>query len=225
MTVFRLGDSLIFPPPHLADADGLLAVGGDLSPQRLLLAYQSGIFPWYSRQTPILWWSLDPRLVLFPSELKVPKSLDRVMKKGLLRVTTDNAFGRVIQECAAVRRERGEGTWILPEMVDAYCRLHELGYAHSLEAWREGKLAGGLYGVSIGCVFFGESMFTRVTDASKAALIHLIRSLDQWGYELVDCQMTTSHLQRFGARELPRSRFLALLQKAVKKKPSSSSWR
>ncbi len=176
MPVFRLTHKLIFPPAHYADPDGLLAVGGDLSPERLLLAYQQGIFPWYSANTPILWWSPDPRLVLFPDELKVSKSLQRVLKKGVFKVTVDRAFLDVIKHCAAVKREYGEGTWIVPEMVEAYHLLHQFGFAHSVESWQEGQLVGGLYGVALGRVFFGESMFTEKSDASKVALVHLVQT-------------------------------------------------
>lgn len=224
MTVFRLGESLLFPPPHYADPDGLLAVGGDLSCERLLLAYKSGIFPWYSEETPILWWSPDPRLVLFPEELKVSKSLRRVIRKQVFQVTLNRAFRQVMEQCAEVRREQGEGTWILPEMVDAYCRLRRLGYAHSVESWYEGELVGGLYGVAIGRAFFGESMFMRKTDASKVAFVHLVGLLQQWKYELIDCQMTTSHLQSFGAREISRKDFLARLRRAVKKSSPQGAW-
>jgi leucyl/phenylalanyl-tRNA--protein transferase len=217
MTVFRLSRALRFPPVDYADPDGLLAVGGDLSPERMLLAYRSGIFPWYSPDTPILWWSPDPRMVLFPRELKVSKSLRRVLKKRCFEVTFDREFPRVMEECANVREEMGEGTWILPEMIEAYCLLHEMGYAHSVESWCEGKLAGGLYGVALGGAFFGESMFMRKTDASKVAFVHLVRFLQNHGCDLIDCQMTTSHLQRFGAREVSRKEFLDRLERAVEK--------
>jgi leucyl/phenylalanyl-tRNA--protein transferase len=224
MTVFRLNETLHFPSPHYADPDGLLAIGGDLSPQRLLLAYRSGIFPWYSEETPILWWSPDPRLVLFPRELKIPKSLQRVIKKGIFQVTFDKAFRQVMEQCALVREEKREGTWIFPEMIEAYCRLHDLDYAHSVESWHQRKLVGGLYGVSVGHAFFGESMFMRKTDASKVALVYLVRFLQRENYELIDCQMTTSHLQRFGAREIHREEFLARLEKAVSVRSSGEAW-
>ncbi len=224
MPVFRLTHKLIFPPAHHADPDGLLAVGGDLSPERLLLAYQQGIFPWYSANMPILWWSPDPRLVLFPDELKVSKSLHRALKKGVFKVTADRAFLEVIRHCAAVKREYGEGTWIVPEMVEAYHSLHRLGYAHSVESWQEGELVGGLYGVAMGHVFFGESMFTEKTDASKVALVHLVRLLRQWHFELIDCQVTTAHLKSFGAREISRQDFFERLAAATAEPDRRGSW-
>jgi leucyl/phenylalanyl-tRNA--protein transferase len=224
MPVYRLSESLDFPSPHDAEPDGLLAVGGDLSPPRLLLAYRHGIFPWYSQDTPILWWSPDPRLVLFPEELKIAKSLQRVVRKGRFTVTFDRDFGGVIRACAAVRRRQGEGTWLVPEMILAYSRLHELGYAHSVESWFEGRLVGGLYGVALGRVFFGESMFTTMPDASKVAFVHLVDRLAAWGFEMIDCQVTTHHLQRFGAREISRSDFLSRLRRAVNVPPPRGAW-
>ena len=224
MPVFHLTQKLGFPPAHYADPDGLLAVGGDLSPERLLLAYQQGIFPWYSGETPPLWWSPDPRLVLFLNELKVSKSLQRVLKRDFFRVTLDKAFLEVIQNCAEVGRRCGEGTWILPEMIEAYHLLHRLGHAHSVECWLEGELVGGLYGVAIGRVFFGESMFTRRTDASKVALVHLVRLLRYWDFELIDCQVSTAHLQSLGAREISRDEFLSHLTGATGEASHCGSW-
>ena len=224
MPVFRLSQELGFPPPHYADPDGLLAVGGDLSPKRLLLAYRQGIFPWYSQDTPPLWWSPDPRLVLFPNEFKVSKSLQRVLKKDLFKVTLDRAFLEVIRRCAAVRREHGGGTWIVPEMVHAYHLLHRLGYAHSVESWQGGELVGGLYGVAMGRIFFGESMFTEKTDASKVALVRLVQLLRRWDFALIDCQVTTAHLKSFGAREIPRRDFLDRLAGAVREPTRCGSW-
>lgn len=224
MPVFRLTKSLLFPPCHYAEPDGLLAVGGDLSPERLLLAYRMGIFPWYSEDTPILWWSPDPRLVLFPEELKVSSSLRRAIRKGVFQVTMDRAFRQVMEGCATIVRKSAEGTWILPEMVEAYCRLHRLGYAHSVESWYGGELVGGLYGVAIGRVFFGESMFARMTDASKVAFVHLVGLLRHWDFELIDCQVTTTHLQRFGAREIPREEFLDRLETALVKSTYRGRW-
>jgi leucyl/phenylalanyl-tRNA---protein transferase len=224
MPVFRLTKEFVFPAPHNADPDGLLAVGGDLSPERLLLAYQHGIFPWYSAETPPLWWSPDPRLVLFLNELKVSKSLQRVLRKNLFQVTLDQAFLEVIQSCAKVRRRCGQGTWILPGMIEAYHLLHRLGYAHSVESWMEGTLVGGLYGVAIGRVFFGESMFAQETDASKAALVRLVQLLRQWDFKLIDCQITTSHLQSLGAREIPREEFLSHLTGATREATHCGSW-
>jgi len=224
MPVFRLTKALVFPPCHYAEPDGLLAVGGDLSPERLLLAYRQGIFPWYSEHAPILWWSPDPRLVLFPRELKITKSLQRVIKKNVFKVTIDKAFRNVIMHCAEVRRNHGEGTWIVPEMLDAYCLLHRLGYAHSVESWYQGELVGGLYGVALGRVFFGESMFAKRTDASKVALVYLVRLLRQWQFELIDCQVTTHHLMTFGAREIPREDFLALLAASIRNPVTPELW-
>lgn len=215
MPVFRLTDELIFPHPSYADPGGLLAVGGDLSPGRLLLAYAQGIFPWYSDISPILWWSPDPRLVLFPDELKVSKSLKRVINKKIFSVTIDKAFLEVIRACAEVRTETGQETWINEDMIAAYLRLHRLGYAHSVECWYSGSLAGGLYGVAMGKAFFGESMFMRKTDASKVALVHLVDVAREVGFEFIDCQTTTSHLMSLGAREIPRKEFLALLGEAL----------
>ncbi|SMC20065.1 leucyl/phenylalanyl-tRNA--protein transferase [Desulfacinum hydrothermale DSM 13146] len=223
MPIFSLSKDIAFPPPELAEPDGLLALGGDLSPRRLVLAYRMGIFPWYAKDTPILWWSPDPRLVLFVDELHISHSLRRVLKKKRFHVTFNRAFARVIDACARVRIEQGEDTWLVPEMIEAYRRLHELGYAHSVETWLEDRLVGGLYGVAIGRVFFGESMFSIVSDASKVALVHLARRMAQCGYELIDCQVTTKHLKRFGAREIPRSRFLRLLDRLTAQ-PASPFW-
>lgn len=224
MPVFRLSGTHSFPPCELADPDGLLAVGGDLSPRRLLRAYSLGIFPWYSHDTPILWWSPDPRLVLFPHELKVSRSLRRVLKKNTFTVTFNGAFARVIGECAAIRLEKGEETWLSPEMVEAYVRLHRLGHAHSVEAWCGRELAGGLYGVSLGRVFFGESMFARRSDASKVAFVHLVNVLKLRRFHMIDCQVTTGHLKSLGAREISRETFLLHLQKAVNEVPASMDW-
>lgn len=188
----------------LEEPNGLLALGGDLSAPRLLYAYAHGIFPWYGEDQPILWWSPDPRMVLLPAELKVSRSLRRRLRRGDYRVTTNRAFRRVVEECAAPRATQ-TGTWIVPEMVEAYCRLHELGHAHSVESWHDGTLAGGLYGVAIGSVFFGESMFSREPDASKVALAHLC----ELGFALIDCQLPSEHLARLGARTVPRSDFCA----------------
>src|SRR5210317_1959432 len=189
MPVYQLSEDLIFPSPYLASKEGLLAIGGDLSPQRLLLAYSNGIFPWYSEGEPILWWSPDPRLVLYPDELNVSRSLKKVIKQGSFEVTIDRAFEAVITECAQVRLENHEGTWIVAEMVQAYCRLHESGFAHSVEAWAGERLAGGLYGVSLGKCFFGESMFTRVSNASKVAFVVLVNHLKNQGFAMIDCQI------------------------------------
>jgi leucyl/phenylalanyl-tRNA--protein transferase len=221
--VFRLDKRLLFPPPELAE-DGLLAVGGDLSADRLLLAYASGIFPWYDEGQPILWHSPDPRLVLTTDNLHVPRSLERTLRRGTFRITFDAAFGRVIDASAAASRPGQEGTWLTGEMRRAYKRLHRLGYAHSAEAWREDRLVGGLYGVSLGGAFFGESMFAREPDASKAAFVTLARQLGRWGITLIDCQVTTEHLVRFGAREWARADFLAALGRALEIPDRRGSW-
>jgi len=224
MPVFLLTDELVFPPPHLARKDGLLAVGGDLSVNRLLLAYREGIFPWFIRRDPILWWSPDPRLVLFPEEIKISKSLEKTIKQCVFHVTMDTAFHQVITECARVRARKNEGTWITEEMMGAYGQLHELGFAHSVEAWFKGELAGGLYGVSIGKCFFGESMFTRVNNASKVALVALVDYLRKMSFDMIDCQITTGHLMSFGAREIPRNLFLTLLKKSLSAPTIKGQW-
>lgn len=215
MPVFRLTKDLIFPPPELSEDDGLLAVGGDLSVKRLVLAYSTGIFPWYSEGYPILWWSPDPRLILLPEELKVSRSLRQTIKKDKFRVTFDKAFEEVIRGCAEIRRKQDEGTWIIEDMVKAYVRLHKAGFAHSVEAWNGDKLAGGLYGVILGKAFFGESMFARESDASKVAFVKVVEKLAAEGFQLIDCQVTTAHLKSFGAREVSRSEFLKRLKKAI----------
>jgi leucyl/phenylalanyl-tRNA--protein transferase len=215
MPVYLLTDDLIFPPVHLATPEGLLAIGGDLSPERLLLAYQRGIFPWYSEDEPILWWSPDPRLIIYPEELKISRSLKRTIRRGLFRATMDTRFTQVIQACGRTRVRNGQGTWITPEMEKAYIRLHGLGYAHSVEIWYENKLVGGLYGVSLGRCFFGESMFSEVSDASKVALVALRHHLQQHQFDFIDCQMPTDHLIRLGARKIARNDFLAELQSSL----------
>ena len=215
MTIYRLFDEPLFPDPEEADPDGLLAVGGDLSPQRLLNAYADGIFPWYAEGSPILWWSTNPRLVLIPEEFHLPRSLRRVLNKGVFTFTMDTRFDAVIRRCACCPRPEQEGTWIVEDMVKAYILLHKMGYAHSVEAWRDGELVGGLYGVSLGTVFFGESMFYNVPDASKAAFAVFVDQLRKWDFSLIDCQQTTHHLLRFGAREMQRYRFLAMIREGV----------
>jgi leucyl/phenylalanyl-tRNA--protein transferase len=211
MPVYRLGPELAFPPPEDAEASGLLAVGGDLEPERLLLAYALGIFPWYEDGLPILWHSPDPRMVLRPAELHVPRRLARRARQAQFRLTLDTAFPEVIRACAGTPRPGQRGTWITQDMTLAYVRLHELGFAHSAEAWEGEALVGGVYGVSLGGCFFGESMFTRRPDASKLAFVALVRQLERWGCDLLDCQVRTEHLARFGAREWPRARFLEAL--------------
>jgi leucyl/phenylalanyl-tRNA--protein transferase len=224
MPIFALSEDLVFPPPRLASKEGLLAVGGDLSLERLLLAYRTGVFPWYSDDEPILWWSPDPRLVLYPREFHLSQSLVKIIRRGDFTVSMDQAFERVIRECGRVRRDTGEGTWIVPEMIDAYCGLHNAGFAHSVEAWQGDRLAGGLYGVSLGKCFFGESMFARVSNASKVALAALVALLKAEGFGLVDCQVTTGHLQRMGAREIPRSLYLEQLQQYLQASDRTGKW-
>jgi leucyl/phenylalanyl-tRNA--protein transferase len=206
--VFQLTDELTFPDPRYGEPDGLLAVGGDLSVDRLLLAYSNGIFPWYSENEPLLWWSLDPRLIIRPGEMKVSKSLKRTLKSGKFEVRTDTNFREVMLHCAETPRKGQDGTWIQDEMVDAYTYLHELGIAHSFETYLDGDLVGGLYGIAIGKAFFGESMFHTVTDASKVAFYHLHRFLEEHGFKLIDCQQETNHLMSLGAYTIPRSEFL-----------------
>jgi len=224
MPVFQLSERNIFPSPEYAEEDGLLAVGGDLNEERLLLAYSEGIFPWYSEGTPILWWSPDPRLILLPGELKVSRSLRQTIKRGMYHVTMDRAFDEVIENCASIRRKEGEGTWITTEMISAYVRLHNSGFAHSVESWYREELAGGLYGVSLGGVFFGESMFTKRHDASKVAFVKLVQQLKEWDFRLVDCQVTTGHLKRFGAREVTRVEFMRRLRKALQGPHRHGRW-
>jgi leucyl/phenylalanyl-tRNA--protein transferase len=223
MPVFRLAGKKVFPPPELAEKDGLLAVGGDLSGDRLLLAYSMGIFPWYSDDSPILWWAPDPRLVLFPREFRVSRSLRQTIRKGTYSVTFDTAFSDVIRNCAGVRG-REKGTWITSEMIVAYCGLHEAGVAHSVESWSDGELAGGLYGVALGRVFFGESMFTLKQDASKVAFEGLVRRLVDQDFLLIDCQITTQHLLSLGAREIPRSVFMGILKLGLEKPIRPGKW-
>jgi leucyl/phenylalanyl-tRNA--protein transferase len=209
-----------FPPVDLAltDPNGLLAAGADLSPTRLIDAYARGIFPWFGDDDPVLWWSPDPRMVLFSAELRVSRSLRRVLRSGRFHVTLDTAFAEVMAGCAEPRPGQ-EGTWITAEMTDAYTRLFADGHAHSVEAWVDGRLAGGLYGVTLGRMFFGESMFTRVTDASKVAFVHLVRQMERWGMPMLDCQMSTSHLASLGAREIKRTDFIREVRRLVSQPP------
>lgn len=214
MPVFRLNSELVFPPPEFAAPEGLLAVGGDLSTSRLLLAYSMGIFPWFSAHEPILWWSPDPRCVLDPAQLHVSRSLAKALRQGRFRITFNQAFADVVAACADSRRKQGEGTWITPEMREAYSALHRLGFAHSVECWQEDALVGGLYGVCLGRSFGGESMFHRATDASKVALVALAQRLREKGWTLIDCQVNNPHLTSLGAREIPRREFLLRLRAA-----------
>jgi leucyl/phenylalanyl-tRNA--protein transferase len=216
-----------FPPLENAmiEPNGLLAAGGDLSPQRLLEAYRRGIFPWYSRGQPILWWSPDPRMVVFPEELKVSKSLAKRLKKNDFEVRTDTAFKEVMLACGSAPRDGQHGTWIVPEIVEAYCKLHELGYAHSVETWMDGELVGGLYGVAIGKMFYGESMFHKATDASKIAFVHLVRWLHRQDFGMIDCQMHTPHLESLGGREIPRHEFEEILRRLINYPHSTRKWK
>jgi len=214
---------LRFPPAQLASPEGLLAIGGDLRPERLLEAYRHGIFPWYSTGQPILWWCPDPRMVLFPDRLRVSRSLRKTLRTGRFRVTLDTQFRRVMEACALPRPTQ-EGTWITPEMIEAYAQLHALGCAHCVEAWIGDELVGGLYGIALGSMFFGESMFARATDASKVAFVHLVRQLQRWGFTLIDCQVTTAHLASLGAEEIARSEFLRLLAAAIRGTDRRGRW-
>jgi leucyl/phenylalanyl-tRNA--protein transferase len=206
--IFRIPARHVFPDPALADPSGLLGVGGDLDPDRLLLAYRSGIFPWYSEGQPILWWSPDPRFVLRVDELEVGRSLGKRIRQGRYRITMDRAFEEVIARCGRVPRAGQDGTWITRDILAAYVSLHALGYAHSVEAWSGDDLVGGLYGVAVGRLYSGESMFADAPDASKVAFVHLVRQLTRWGFPLVDCQVHTNHLRRFGAVEIDRASYL-----------------
>jgi leucyl/phenylalanyl-tRNA---protein transferase len=223
MPVFRLDDRLVFPPVHLAE-DGLLALGGDLRPERLLLGYTQGIFPWYAENLPILWHSPDPRMVMTTRDLIVQRSLRKQIRRRPYELTMDTAFRDVLAGCASVPRPGQDGTWLIPDMVDAYVKLHELGLAHSIEAWQDGALVGGLYGVSLGAAFFGESMFAKAPDASKIAFTACVRQLDAWSIGLIDCQVHTEHLERFGAYEVPRPSYLELLRRALDEPTKRGKW-
>jgi len=224
MPVYLLSDELIFPNPAMADQDGLLAVGGDLSPDRLILAYENGIFPWFSDESPILWWSPDPRMMLFTAEFKISKSLSQSIRRKNYQVRFDENFKAVITGCASTLRKHELGTWIIPEMVEAYCKLFDMGFAHSVETYQDDKLVGGLYGISIGRAFFGESMFFIERDASKVALAALIERMKDWDFHFIDAQQQTTHLQSLGARPVPRDTFLELLKKAVNLPTITGKW-
>lgn len=214
MPIFWLDENDIsFPPLDNTYPDGLLAVGGDLSPERLLIAYRSGIFPWYNPQEPILWWSPDPRLVLFPSELKIAKSMNSYFNQSKFAITYNKYFEDVIRACATITRGGHEGTWISEDIIEAYLNLHKLGFAHSVEIWQNGQLVGGLYGVAFGKIFFGESMFAKVSNASKFAFISLVKILKNKGFYLIDCQQETAHLSSLGARAISRIDFINYLDK------------
>ena len=224
MPVYQLTDKIIFPPAELAEKDGLLAIGGDLSPARLLLAYSNGIFPWFSAGDPILWWAPSPRLVIFPDEFTIPKRLARLLRRKEFSVTLDKVFPEVITACATINNRREQGSWITPDMIAAYTLLHDMGYAHSAECWLDNELAGGLYGISLGGAFFGESMFSRRSNVSKIALVHLVKKLITWDFDLIDCQMKTAHLMQFGAREIPGIEFQKLLAKSISRPTQKGRW-
>lgn len=207
-----LDDRLVFPPVEMANPEGLLAVGGDLSPERLILAYRNGIFPWFNEDSLILWWSPDPRMVLYPSKVRITKSMRNTLNKGLFKITKDEAFGEVIEQCAKAPRPGQNGTWITREMIEAYKHLHHKGIAHSYEAWKGGELVGGLYGLDLGHVFCGESMFSKADNASKCTLISMARELEELNYKLIDCQLHTTHLESLGAELISRARYLDILQ-------------
>jgi leucyl/phenylalanyl-tRNA--protein transferase len=224
MPVYLLDDDTNFPDPDLANKDGLLAIGGDLSSERLLNAYKCGIFPWYSDDSPILWWSPDPRAVLFPENFKISKSLKQVINSGKFTISYDKDFENVMKHCAYIPREGQQGTWITDEMIEAYSRLHEKGFAHSIETYASGQLVGGLYGIAIGKVFFGESMFHTLSDASKVALYYLIKHLKSEGFKIIDVQQKTRHLTSLGATMISRPRFMEILEEGINEKMNTGKW-
>ncbi len=225
MPLFRLSEeSLEFPPAWLARSDGLLCIGGDLSPERLILAYENGIFPWFSDDEPILWWSPDPRLVLIPANIKISKSLNKTIKKKSFNIRVDTAFEQTIRACAQPRKMGPDGTWLLEEMIEAYIELYHLGYAHSFETWQDNELVGGLYGICLGGSFFGESMFSKQKDASKVAFVALATFLEKHNFDLIDCQVTTNHLLSMGAAEISRASFLDIISASVKRKNLIKIW-
>ena len=209
--MYRLTDALLFPSPEQASAEGIVAVGGDLQPERVLLAYRKGIFPWFESDDFLLWWSPDPRMVLFPDRLKISKSMRTVLRKKQFEVTFNKAFDQVVEACAKVKRFGQNGTWITPGLMEVYSTLHTQGHAHSVEVWEEGFLVGGLYGIDLGTVFCGESMFSKSSNASKVALIFLVKELKKNKYELIDCQVPTQHLASMGAEPISRTEFLTFL--------------
>lgn len=214
--MFILGREFAFPPVESASEEGIVAIGGDLETERLLLAYRNGIFPWYNEDEPIIWWCPDPRFVLFPGDLKISKSMQTVLRNGSFRFTINKAFPSVIQHCKNITRKDQEGTWINPAVQKAYTLLHELGYAHSAEAWQDGELVGGLYGIRMGNVFFGESMFSKKSNASKFAFIKYVQQLQKEGVAVIDCQVDTGHLESLGAAMIERTQFIDLLQLHIK---------
>ena len=209
--MYRLTDALLFPSPEQASAEGIVAVGGDLQPERVMLAYRKGIFPWFESDDFLLWWSPDPRMVLFPDQLKISKSMRTVLRKKQFEVTFNKAFDQVVEACAKVKRFGQNGTWITPGLMEVYSTLHTQGHAHSVEVWEEGSLVGGLYGIDLGTVFCGESMFSKSSNASKVALIFLVKELKKNKYELIDCQVPTQHLASMGAESISRTEFLTFL--------------
>ncbi len=215
---------IVFPDPSNANKDGLLAVGGDLSVHTLIQAYSKGIFPWYDDTSPIIWWSPDPRFILIPEQLLISKSLAQTIKSKKIEYSMDTAFEKVIHACSAVERKGQEGTWITPEMEQAYIDLHHKGYAHSVETFHKGKLVGGLYGVSLGAIFFGESMFQEMKDASKVALFHLVQQLRQWDFDFIDVQIPSDHMKKLGAKEIPRNEFLKMLEQGLEKPTRKGKW-
>ncbi len=224
MPLFRLSEKIEFPPAWFARSDGLLCIGGDLSYQRLLLAYKRGIFPWFSRKEPILWWSPDPRMVIFPQEIHISKNLNKVLKKGVFVTTINQAFEQVIHACACPRGPDNDGTWLIDEMIHAYTELHYRGVAHSVETWKNDHLVGGLYGICLGGVFFGESMFSRIDNASKVALAALAAHLKKAGADVIDCQIATNHLASMGGVEISRARFLKIIDESVKRTDMTDIW-
>jgi leucyl/phenylalanyl-tRNA--protein transferase len=224
MPVFQLDERLVFPPPELADPDGLLAVGGDLRPERLVLAYSTGIFPWPTEGFPLLWHSPDPRFVLEAEQLHVPRSLAKTVRRERYRCTLDTAFRTVMASCAEIPRQGQDGTWITDDMLEAYAELHELGFAHSVEVWEGETVVGGVYGVSLGGAFFGESMFAHSPDASKVGFVRLVEQLSRWDINLIDAQVHTAHLERFGAEHWPRARYLARLERALQLRTRRGKW-
>lgn len=216
--------SYIFPDPRYSSKEGLVAFGGDLDPNRVLSAYKKGIFPWYSEGDPILWWSPDPRLVLYSDDLKISRSLKKTLKKEIFKIKIDTNFGEVIKNCRSIKRKDQEGTWILPEIIDVYTKLHEMGFAHSIEVYKDEELVGGLYGLSLGGAFFGESMFSKVSDASKVALVKLCEISKEFSFDFIDCQVPSEHLKRLGAVEISRERFLNELEIALQKPSKIGKW-
>lgn len=225
MPIYRLPEENIFPHASLANPDGILAVGGDLSVERILLAYQHGIFPWFSDEDPIIWWSPDPRMVLYPDELKISKSMRQVIRSNKLTYTFDSDFETIIRSCAKPRKnQEGVWEWLTEDMIQAYLRVHNAGFAHSVEVWKDNEIVGGLYGISLGGVFFGESMFTKVSNASKFGFIQLVTFLSEANFGMIDCQVHTNHLESLGAREIDRSVFLEKLAIELEKQTLRGNW-